>query len=86
MGKILPVHYFQLYFYILGLISLKSALIIVFFFCWTMLAESFTFELSSLASLKDEKKKTEITGNKEHSVKHQSMVFLALMFKSSIMY
>ena len=62
--------------------TMKSLPIIVFYFCWRMLQDSLTFELSSLSTLKRKKNENLDPRKKGRSAKRQSMTLLAL--KSSM--
>ena len=63
---------------------MRSPLIIVFYFCWRMLVDSLTFELSS--TLERKKNQNLDPHIKEQSEKRQTMTLLALIFKLPVMY
>ena len=63
---------------------MRPPLIIVFYFCWRMLVDSLTFELSS--TLERKKNQNLDPHIKEQSEKRQTMTLLALIFKLPVMY
>ena len=64
--------------------TMNSLPIVVFYFCWKMLEDSLTFELSSLAPLKEKKNENLDPRKKERSAECKSMTLLALILKSSV--
>ena len=65
--------------------TIKSLPIIVFYFRWRMLEYSLTFQLSSLAPLRERQKKENLDPRKKYRLaKCQSMTLLALICKSSM--
>ena len=63
---------------------MKSLPIIVFYFHQRMTEDSLTFQLSSLVPFKGEKNENLDPRKKDQSAKCQSMMLLALIFKSSM--
>ena len=64
--------------------TMKSLPIIVLYFRCRMLEDSLTFQLSSVASLKEKQRKLRSLKKKKRSAKCQSMTLLALIFTSSL--